>query len=269
MGDGGNGGTPLKMYEGNITAAFGTDLFVHGVTFIPNLLLQFYPKMGLCESEVMLLIHLLRIRVQERDLFPSRDVLGACLSGGVKQAEQDLESLHKKGVLAVTPFYLEDAGVIAEGYDFEPLFEKLSELWACSKVSEIERTQAVLGSHDAGLEDRELGMLYEEFADEFGRPISPIEVEQINRWRDEVGRTLAREALRRAVLLGKLNFRYIDTIIREWRKNGLTTPEAVDEYERRFQERRRQPRSPRKTTTGVDQREREKEIALIKTLYIS
>lgn len=265
MADGGNGGAPLKRYEGNITAAFGTDLFVHGVTFVPNLLLQFYPRMGLGESEVMLLIHLLRIRVQDKNLFPSREELGECVSGGVKQVERDLDSLREKGVLAVTHYYLEDTGVIAEGFDFEPLFEKLSELWACTKVSEIERTQALLESGNDGLEDRELGRMYEEFAGEFGRPISPIEVEQINRWRDEVGRTLAREALRRAVLLGKLNFKYIDSIVREWRKNGLTTLDAVNEYEKRFQERRN--RKPVRRTAG--NREREKEIALIKTLYIS
>lgn len=266
MVDGANGGAPLKKYEGNITAAFGTDLFVHGVTFIPNLLLQFYPRMGLTESEVMLLIHLLRIRVQEKNLFPSREVLGECLSGGVEQAERDLAGLREKAVLGVTHYYLEDTGVIAKGFDFEPLFEKLSELWACSKVSEIERTQAVLESGHSKLQDRELGILFEEFASEFGRPISPIEAEQIGRWRDEVGNTLTREALKRAVLLGKLNFRYIDSIVREWRKNGLTTLNAVREYEKRFQERRTR-KTPRKTV--ADNSEREKEIALIKTLYIS
>ncbi|MDQ7790881.1 MAG: DnaD domain protein [Desulforudis sp.] len=259
-------GTALRKYrEGNITAAFGTDLFIHGITFVPNMLLDFYPKMGLTESEVMLLIHLLRIRAQDKNLYPSREELGRCMSGGVEQVDRDLASLCENGVLAVTNYYLQDTQTVAEGFDFELLFERLSELWACSKVTEIERTKAVLETEEESeLENPELGKLYEEFAGEFGRPLSPIEVEQIDRWQSEVGPLLAREALRRAVLLGKHNFKYIDSIILEWRKNRVRTLEEIAEYERDFQQRRNKKASRKSTANN-----REKEIALIKTLYMS
>jgi DNA replication protein len=259
-------GQAVKQYrEGNITAAFGTDLFIHGVTFIPSLLLKWYTHMGLTESEMMLIIHLLRLRVEEGELYPAPERLGALLSGGCSQAERDLASLRQKGIIAVTQYFHEGNKTVTEGYDFEPLFEKLSEVWARGKVHEIEKTQAILdGTHAGGLEDQELGRLYEEFAGEFGRLLSPIEAEQVSRWYTNLGPTLVREALRRAVLIGKHNFKYIDSILFEWHKNNLRTIQQVQEYERRFQERRRRPRK-----AGDTQRNREKEKALIKELYIS
>ncbi|ACA59405.1 DnaD domain-containing protein [Candidatus Desulforudis audaxviator] len=258
----------VKQYrEGNITAAFGTDLFIHGVTFVPSLLLKSYRQMGLNESEMMLLLHLLRLRTEEKELCPPAALLGGFMSGGQAQAERDLEGLLAKGVIAVTQYFREDDQGVTEGYDFEPLFEKLSEAWARSKVHEIELTQALLenGAH-AGLEDRELGQLCAEFAREFGRPLSPIEAEQVSRWYSGLGPALVREALRRAVLIGKYNFRYIDSILLAWHKNNVRTIEQVHAFEQEFQQ-LRSKRKPKKA--AAESRNREKEKALIKALYMS
>lgn len=261
-------GQAVKQYrEGNITAAFGTDLFIHGVTFVPSLLLRSYRQMGLNEAEMMLLLHLLRLRTEEKELCPPVTTLGGLVSGGQVQAERDLESLLAKGMIAVTQYFHEGDQVVSEGYDFEPLFEKLSEVWACSKVHEIEKTQALLESGSrAGLEDHELGRLYTEFAGEFGRPLSPIEAEQVSRWYSGLGPALVREALRRAVLIGKHNFKYIDGILLEWYKNNVRTIEQMQVFEQQFQQ-RRSGRKPQKA--GTENRNREKEKALIKALYMS
>lgn len=258
-------GQAVKQYrEGNITAAFGTDLFVQGVTFVPNLLLKSYRHMGLTESEMMLVLHLLRLRSEEKDLYPSPEMLGELMSGGQTQAENELKSLREKGIIAVTQYFQEGDRVVLEGYDFEPLFEKLSEAWARSKVHEIEKTEAILdGGSGAGLEDRELGRLYDEFGREFGRPLSPIEAEQVLRWYTDLGPALVREALRRAVLIGKHNFKYIDTILLEWHKNNVRTVEEVRTYEQKFKQ-HHGSRKPRKTPVG--KRDREKEKAIIKEL---
>ncbi|MEW6540105.1 MAG: DnaD domain protein [Bacillota bacterium] len=263
-----NGQAVRRYREGNITAAFGTDLFIHGVTFVPSLLLRSYRQMGVSESEMMLLLHLLRLRIEDKELCPPAAVLGEFLSGGQVQAERDLESLLEKGVIAVTQYFREGDQRVTEGYDFEPLFERLSEAWARSKVHEIELTQSLLesGKTGAGLADRELGRLYTEFAGEFGRPLSPIEAEQVARWYSGLGPSLVREALRRAVLIGKHNFKYIDSILLTWYKNNLRTIEQVAAFEQEFQQRRSE-RKPKKA--GAETRNREKEKALIKGLYMS
>mgnify|MGYP005851716681 CR=1 FL=1 len=252
----------LKKYrEGKITAAFGTDLFTEGIIAVPSLLLKFYKRMGLSESEVMLLLHLLRLRIEERELFPSEIRLGEFLSGGVDQASRDLASLSGKQVLAVTQYYQEGKQAVVQGYDFEPLFEKLSELWALAKseeIEKIEKAQQFLDKPPEGESDPELARLYQLFASEFGRPLSPIEVEQIRRWHSEMDGTLIQEALRRAVLMGKHNFKYIDSILLEWQKNNLRTLDEVNDYERSFLERRKKG-----TRQG-----KAKEKAILKTLYL-
>ena len=87
--------------------------------------------------------------------------------------------------------------------------------------SEIDLSEEGLGetlSDDAA--DAELFLLFEK---EIGRPLSPMEVDQINNWLKNCGPELTREALRRAVLRGKLNFRYIDRILLGWQKQNLRT----------------------------------------------
>ncbi|MEW5761703.1 MAG: DnaD domain protein [Bacillota bacterium] len=246
-----------KYREGNITAAFGTDLFTEGIVAVPGILLKCYRRMGLTEGEVMLLMHLLRLR-QEGELFPSEKQLGEYLSGGAEQAAKELASLARKQVLAVTQYYHEGRGAVVQGYDLEPLFEKLSELWAFSKLQEIEKAQQMLQKQEEGPTDPELADLYRLFASEFGRPLSPLEVEQIRRWQSESGAVLVQEALRRAVLLGKHNFKYIDSILLEWQKNNIRTLEEVDAYERSFQERRKKG-----TRQG-----RAREKAILRSLYL-
>ncbi len=147
-----------------------------------------------------------------------------------------------------------------DGLDFEPLYEKLSELWACDKVKEIEAAKNILeknmaknldNSEDDNLlvDKKERDMHYKKtsnmdnicmvFEREFARPLSPMEVERIRHWLDEYDVVLVMEALRRAVLMGKINFRYIDAILLEWSKNNLTTLSEIARYEENFQQQRR------------------------------
>lgn len=48
---------------------------------------------------------------------------------------------------------------------------------------------------------------------------------------------LIMEALKRAVMLGKHNFKYIDSILLEWQKNKLTNVTEISEYEAKFRQR--------------------------------
>ncbi|MBO8129113.1 MAG: DnaD domain protein [Peptococcaceae bacterium] len=261
----GNNGQTLKKYRaGNITAAFGSDLFLQGLTTIPSLLIKYYKTMKLTESEVMLLIHLLRLRQEEANLYPSVDVLEQYFSGEKSEVERNLKSLFEKGMLAVTQYYHQDLEIVTEGYDFEPLFEKISEIWACSKLKEIQKMQNVVSPASGEKEDSYDNVLYEEFAREFGRPLSPIEIDQISLWREKVSPELIREALRRAVLMGKHNFKYIDSILLEWQKNNIRTVNEVIEYEKYFQRRREQ--KLRKRAAGKNRTSKEKE--LLKSLYL-
>ncbi|MGB9802407.1 DnaD domain-containing protein [Desulfofundulus sp.] len=255
-------GRTVKRYrEGNITAAFGADLLLQGTTTIPNLLLRLYRHLEITDEEMILLIQLLRLQVEEKNLFPSASTLAACTSQDVTRVQQNLNRLVEKEVLAVTQYYDESKDQILNGYDFEPLLEKLSELWASIRVKEIERTRNLLEKRPFEMKAQEFAMIIRAFEQEFGRPVSPMEVEQIRQWTEELDYTLVLEALRRAVLMGKHNFKYIDSIILEWKKNNLRTLEEVLAYDEQFKKRR----SGKQISSKVDERKK----ALLKTLYLS
>ena len=238
----------LKEYrEGNVTSAFGTDLMMQGFTNIPNILLKHYKSMGITDTEMLLIIQLLRIHSEEKDFFPTPEILSGYMQSDISLIENDLASLIEKDILAITKYYDEKHDMIIIGYDFEPLFEAVSEVWACAKVKELEKTQKILEEQEQQSKannnvpelDRELAQLYKTFENEFARPLSPIEIEQIQKWSEELkNNQLIREALKRAVLLGKHNFKYIDSIILEWQKNNLRTLEAINSYDISFQRRR-------------------------------
>lgn len=63
--------------------------------------------------------------------------------------------------------------------------------------------------------------IYSKFESEFGRSISPIEYETINKWIENgVNEEMIESALKEAVINGVCNLRYVDKIIYEWTKKG-------------------------------------------------
>ena len=266
----------LKKYrEGNVTSAFGTDLMMQGFTSIPNILLKHYKSMGISDTEMLLVIQLLRIHSEDKDFFPTPETLSNCMQSDISLIENDLASLIEKDILAITKYYDEKHDMIIFGYDFEPLFEAVSEVWACAKVKELEKTQKILEEQEQQSKtksnvpefDRELAQLYKTFENEFARPLSPMEIEQIQKWAAELNNQLIREALKRAVLLGKHNFKYIDSIILEWQKNNLRTLEAINNYDLSFQ--RRRNAKAFSNSGPKTQNSDAKKKAMIESLYMS
>jgi DNA replication protein len=258
----------LKKYrEGNIIAAFGTDLMLQGSTSIPNLLLRYYTKIKITDEEMMVLVQLLRLRTEEKILHPPTELLAKYLAGGVERVERNLTSLIEKEVLTITQYYDEAQGVILNGYDFEPLFAKLSETWACAKVKEIEKTRKILAKQeDEAVSEADFARLIKSFEEEFGRPLSPMEVEQIRLWVRETDCPLILDALRRAVLIGKHNFKYIDSILLKWKKNNLKNLEAVDAYDRNYLD-QKQKKNGRNNESNKLNNRRKKEM--VKAMYLS
>lgn len=62
-----------------------------------------------------------------------------------------------------------------------------------------------------------------------GRMVTPFEIEDINKWIDDgLSPEVINEALKEAVLENKINFKYINTILRRYIKNGINTIEKVE-----------------------------------------
>lgn len=76
------------------------------------------------------------------------------------------------------------------------------------------------------------------FERDFARPLGSTESEQVIKWLEDFQPDVIKEALRRAVLNGKYNFKYIDRILLSWQKANLRTLREVLEYESKIEKQR-------------------------------
>ncbi|MFX4260659.1 DnaD domain-containing protein [Pelotomaculum propionicicum] len=262
----------------NITATFGADLVLEGFTSVPNTLIKVYSRIGITDFQMILLIHLIRFKVEEKEYYPDPEAIAEVMETNPARIKKELADLLEKDIIAVSEYYNKKNNVIFEGYDFEPLFLKVSDVWASTRAREIAESENLIKAaaldHDflnIKLRDKPTGLV-STFEKEFGRPLSPIEVDQIQQWAGEVEAFLVIEALKRAVLRGKHNFKYINSILMEWKKNNLQTLEAIGEYERDFLKRRSARGALKKNQDGSangtqDGGKDSREKAFIRSLY--
>lgn len=261
----------------NITATFGSDLVLEGFTSVPNILLKMYRRIGISDFQMMILINLIRFRVEDKDYFPTPEAIAQYMESTPASVKNELADLQGKEIIAVSEYYDNEKNTVFKGYDFEPLFLKVSDVWAAIRAKEIEASEKIIRKANTanGFEsfryDDSISELIVIFEKEFGRALSPIEVEQIEKWAEEADVKLVVEALRRAVLGGKHNFKYINSILLEWKKNNLKTLEVIAAYDLDFQKRR--ARSLRKINEGANpgtkgSKNDSKEKAFIRSLYI-
>lgn len=266
-------GRTVKNYrQGNMPAAFGADLWLTGSTNVPNLLLRFYKQMHITDSEMLTLIQMFRLCCDENDLHPEPEKLAEYMSATPAEIEKNIKSLFKKKVLDETLYYDESRDEVLTGYDYEPLFERLSDYWAFARAKEIEKAGKKMDGQSTRSKGEAVASCYLSFEKEFGRPLSPIEMEKIAQWVEHPGPELVQEALRRAVLIGKRNFRYIDTILLEWAKNNLNSIASIEEHDRYYQGKRPARDNRRRDSSRIEDgggSENNKRKALIKKLYLT
>lgn len=105
-----------------------------------------------------------------------------------------------------------EKGVIEEYVTLEPFFQKMELIFM-----------------DEAIQNKEESNIFEVIEKEFGRTISPMEYEIIKAWLDNnMSEDIITEAVREATFNGVSNLRYIDKILFEWNKKGITTVQEVE-----------------------------------------
>lgn len=188
---------------------------------VPKVLLKHYTDVGLSEAECMLVLHV-HAFLSEGNSFPTPQELSERMTASSEKCASLLRTLVQKRLLALEQ--QKQNGVYSDSYSLAPLWEKLVSYYVESKQKRFK-------------EGDDLFTLFER---EFGRPLSPIECEQITMWldQDEHSDTLIKAALKETVIAGILNFRYIDRILLEWKKNGIQTAEQAKVYGEKFRRHR-------------------------------
>lgn len=197
-----------------------TELVEDGSLTVPNILLRNYADLGLSEKEFVLLLHV-HSHIQKGNAFPTPTELSDHMTITTAECVKLLRSLVQRGFLTIEEF--EQNGMIYEKYSLKQLWEKLYDV--------------VVMDQDQEKVEKE-NQLYTIFEQEFGRPLSPIECETLAFWvdQDHHDPDIIISALREAVISGKLNFRYIDRILFEWKKNGIKTIEQAKKHSQKFHE---------------------------------
>ncbi|WP_392453145.1 DnaD domain-containing protein [Streptococcus parasuis] len=134
----------------------------------------------------------------------------------VAQVNQAIENLQESGLLEFKTISI--VGEIEMIFDALPALEKLDVLLEPKQPVEMVRTE------------NDLKTLVGDFERELGRFLSPFEIEDLQKTveDDKTSVDLVRAALKEAVFNNKTNWKYIQAILRNWRREGITTVAQVE-----------------------------------------
>lgn len=152
------------------------------------------------------------------DLTPSR--IATSLDKTVADINRSISNLTSQGLLDVKTIELNHEIEII--FDTSPVFTKLDKLFE-------EDNQVIIDNKIS--DSNRLKDLVGDFERELGRLLSPFELEDLQKTlqEDQTDPDIVRAALREAVFNGKTSWNYINAILRNWRREGLTTLRQIEE----------------------------------------
>ncbi|MCL6571627.1 MAG: DnaD domain-containing protein [Bacillus sp. (in: Bacteria)] len=203
------------LQEGNIT--------------VPSLLFSEYRNLNLNEYELVLILNIVTF-LEKGHEFPTPDELSDRMTISISECNEMLRRMIQKGYIEIKDKY-SDEGIRFEKYSVDPLWDRLVDQFLKNNRKSEEISNKT-----------EETDLYTCFEKEFGRPLSPFECESLAMWMDDDHHdpVIIKAALREAVMSGKMNFRYIDRILFEWKKNGIKTIEQAKNHGRKFRQKQTQ-----------------------------
>lgn len=125
-----------------------------------------------------------------------------------------ISSLSDKKLLLISTVK-NDKGIVEEKVDLSLFYERLA---------------AVILEDNNSLEKQVDSNVFSAIEKEFGRTLSPSEIEFIKAWSSNFSSDIIIEAVKEAMLNGVSSIRYIDKILYEWDKKGLKTGEEVRHF---------------------------------------
>lgn len=225
-------------------AGSAAELLTEGGVFVPQFVLRTYRALGLTDAEFMLLLQIAGFRHAEGNAFPTPDEIGERMGIGADRAAELIGGLIRRGFLEIDERIDPETGVRSELYRWTGWYERAASLASARGAASAGavRQPAPAASSAGRSASRRAGDgasgpdLFAVFEREFGRPLSPMELETISAWldQDRYPEELIRVALKEAVFAGKLSFRYIDRILLEWSRNRITSAEEARLRARQF-----------------------------------
>ena len=240
------------MNKVSVYGSFTQALFFSGVVAIPKYLLTHYKEIGLNDREVMVLIQILC--EAETNPYPTIAALAGRMTASPSDIEADVGSLVERKLLAIERYWDSIEQKWSNRYSLVGLIDELAELWAIERSRKLEEERTLKKTQSSSQPistptNPAIENLVRIFEQELGRLLTRLECENIDRWlSSHFSEELIIEALRRGVSAGIRNFRYLDSILREWEKKGLHTRAEIEAEDAYFQS-----RQEKKTTKSKNQ----------------
>ncbi|WP_341778242.1 DnaD domain-containing protein [Levilactobacillus sp. HBUAS70063] len=187
-----------------------------GQTSIANYLLDHFREVGMTTDQLLVFLQLRRYMDRGQKM-PEAEDIADHLGWDKQRVYQILHELIANKLMTITS--VPDAqGQKQDAYDFRLLLEKLSQLAVQTTKQEVKQAETT---------DR--ATVFNQIETEFGRPLSPLEMESINQWLDDdhYRPELIQLALKEAVLSQAYSLKYMDRILLNWEKKNLKTAAQV------------------------------------------
>lgn len=193
---------------------------------IPQLFFQLYKELNIADDEALIIVHLLSFHEEGVD-FPTPQDLTKRTYFSINDISSKMQRLMQKGLLEITQG-VDSNGKLFEKFSLYPLWERIVDYLEAKELQQ----QVVTAKNEEG-------EIFSVFEQEFGRLLSPIELETIGMWldNDHHSPAIIKAALKEAVLAGKLSLRYIDRILFEWKKKNITSVKQIEQHTEQFRSR--------------------------------
>ncbi|UXU63213.1 DnaD domain-containing protein [Staphylococcus agnetis] len=177
-------------------------------------LLNYYQALGLNEADLIILIKILHA-YEVSNLQPSIDVLKQGTTMQETEVTMIIQKLIRLDLLSMKVEKDHD-GKFSEFINMDGFFNQFA------KVLEQEKQKL-----DRENDTAHFKRLFSKIETNFGRALSPLEIETISQWLDvdHYPHQLIDAAIDEALSHNKLNLKYIDRILLNWQKNNVTTVE--------------------------------------------
>ncbi|WP_057875110.1 DnaD domain protein [Liquorilactobacillus aquaticus] len=198
-----------------------------GQMTVSNLILHNYHSLGMDDSEFVLYLQIDSF-IQKGEPFPAIEKIAEKMGKSPAAVYQMLHRLIEKKLMEIKTVS-DDAGKKQDVYQFDLLFEKL-----LTKKHQEEEIQ--LNSKSEVNRDK----VFSSIEVEFGRSLSPIELETINLWlnEDHYDPALILLALREAVLNQAYSLKYIDRVLLNWERQHIKTAQDVQREKQKMRQRK-------------------------------
>lgn len=193
-----------------------------GEFHLSNLLLHNYRQIGFTDQEFLFFLQLVSYQ-EQGELFPDLQLIAEHMQVQQEELFQLLSQLLSKKLVKLDTCKTAD-GRTTDAYDLLPAYDRLTDYLTLIEVKNNQKIE--------GLDAR---TLYQQFEEEFQRPLSPIEMETLSSWleEDQYKPELIQLALKEAVLNQVYSFKYIDRILLAWERKNIQTKAQVEQERRR------------------------------------